>query len=84
MRLHLLGRHQLDNAAAAIAAAHVIREQGLGKITQESVLQGLQATSLPGRMQVSCAVTCCFAELAYAPLGNCLKRVNHLKVIALL
>ncbi len=50
--LSLLGQHQLDNAAAAIAAAHVVQEQGLGSITQESVVQGLQHTNLPGRLQV--------------------------------
>ncbi|KAA6423036.1 MAG: folylpolyglutamate synthase-like [Trebouxia sp. A1-2] len=52
LKLSLLGQHQLDNAAAAIAAAHVVREQGLGSITQESVVQGLQHTNLPGRLQV--------------------------------
>ena len=52
LRLQLLGRHQLDNAAAAIAAAHVVREQGLGNVTQDSVVSGLQNTTLPGRIQV--------------------------------
>ena len=52
LKLSLVGKHQLDNAAAAIAAAHVVREQGLGSITQESVEQGLQQAQLPGRLQV--------------------------------
>lgn len=53
LRLSLLGRHQLDNAAAAIAAAHVVREEGLGNISQDSVIAGLQQAALPGRIQVS-------------------------------
>ena len=50
----MLGRHQLDNAAAAIAAAHVVREEGLGNISQDSVVAGLQQAALPGRIQVHC------------------------------
>lgn len=60
MKLALLGRHQLDNAAAAIAAADVLREQGWQSITQDTLLQGLQQTALPGRLQVS---PTCFAVL---------------------
>ncbi|KAL3150534.1 hypothetical protein ABBQ32_000350 [Trebouxia sp. C0010 RCD-2024] len=52
LKLALLGRHQLDNAAAAIAAADVVREQGWLGIAQDTVLQGLQQTALPGRLQV--------------------------------
>lgn len=51
LKLSLLGRHQLDNAAAAITAADVLKEQGW-QITQDSLLRGLQQTTLPGRMQV--------------------------------
>ena len=52
LKLQLLGQHQLDNAAAAIAAACVLREQGVGDISQDSMLTGLQQTKLPGRLQV--------------------------------
>ena len=55
LKLHMLGQHQLDNAAAAIAAACVVREQGLGHISQDSIVQGLQQTKLPGRLQVRCS-----------------------------
>ena len=48
----MLGRHQLDDAAAADAAAHVVRKQGLGNISQDSVMAGLQQDALPGRIQV--------------------------------
>ena len=56
LKLSLLGDHQLDNAAAAIAAADVLKGQGWQSITQDSLLTGLQHTTLPGRMQVSCAL----------------------------
>ena len=46
LKLALLGRHQLDNAAAAIAAADVVREQGWHSITQDTVLQGLHNSFL--------------------------------------
>ena len=55
LRLQMLGQHQLDNAAAALAAACVVREQGLGQISQDSIVQGLQQTKLPGRLQVRCS-----------------------------
>ena len=53
LKLALLGRHQLDNAAAAITAADILKGQGWQSITQNSLLRGLQQTTLPGRMQVS-------------------------------
>ena len=52
LKLQLLGQHQLDNAAAAIAAACVLREQGVGDISQDSMVTGLQQTKLLGRLQV--------------------------------
>ena len=74
LKLALLGHHQLDNAAAAIAAADVLKGQGWQSITQDSLLTGLQQTTLPGRMQVSCSlqfarllwsVTCCASHWMY-------------------
>ena len=41
----ILGQHQLDTA-------HVVREQGLGCITHDTIIQGLHHTSLPGPLQV--------------------------------
>ena len=66
LKLSLLGRHQLDNAAAAITAAHVIRDQDFGNITRESVLQGLRETHLPGRMQVSHSIKTCTPHMSSA------------------
>ena len=58
----------MDNAAAAIAAAHVVREQGLGNVTQESVVAGLQSTTLPGRIQVPSFCKLLFVKLCYVVL----------------
>ena len=65
LKLPLLGHHQLDNAAAAIAAAHIVREQGLGSITHDSLVEGLQQTMLPGRLQVCCLTR----QVAYGASG---------------
>lgn len=52
MRLRLLGAHQLDNAAAAVAAAGCLRRHGLDRINLTAVAAGLEAATLPGRFQV--------------------------------
>lgn len=57
VELRLLGRHQLDNAAAAITAAAVLWEQGLGRLDLPAVAAGLATAELPGRFQL-----CRFSE----------------------
>lgn len=52
VRLRLLGSHQLDNAAAAVAAAACLRRHGLERISLPAVAAGLEAATLPGRFQV--------------------------------
>lgn len=61
VRLRLLGEHQLDNAAAAVAAAACLRQQGLDRISLQAVAAGLEAATLPGRFQL-----CQFEEDAEA------------------
>lgn len=61
MRLRLLGEHQLDNAAAAVAAAACLRQHGLDRIGLQAVAAGLEAATLPGRFQL-----CQFQENADA------------------
>jgi len=51
LAIPLLGRHQLENATAAVAALEVLAEKGFN-ITQESITKGLEQTSWPGRFQV--------------------------------
>ena len=48
----LVGRHQLRNVALAIAAAEELARLGFGRITPESVEQGIRQTRWPGRFQV--------------------------------
>lgn len=52
VRLRLLGEHQLDNAAAAVAAAACLRQHGLDRIGLQAVAAGLEAATLPGRFQL--------------------------------
>ncbi|KAL4430613.1 hypothetical protein ABPG77_005853 [Micractinium sp. CCAP 211/92] len=52
VQLRLLGSHQLDNAAAAVAAAACLHRHGLERITLQAVKEGLAEASLPGRFQV--------------------------------
>lgn len=47
----LLGGHQLENAAAAVAAIDALRVRGV-TIAEEALAQGLAATRWPGRLEV--------------------------------
>lgn len=49
--LALRGRHQLENAAAAVAAAEVLAERGLVELTRESAVAGLERAEHPGRLE---------------------------------
>jgi dihydrofolate synthase/folylpolyglutamate synthase len=51
LRLSLLGEHQLENAAAAVAAARSLRDRGL-PITDDVIREGLRVAAWPARMQV--------------------------------
>jgi dihydrofolate synthase/folylpolyglutamate synthase len=48
----LVGRHQLRNVALAIAAAEELHNQGMARITPETIAQGIRQTHWPGRFQV--------------------------------
>ena len=47
----LIGRHQVENAACAVAALDILSQQGLC-IPGDAVQQGLRAVRWPGRMEV--------------------------------
>jgi dihydrofolate synthase/folylpolyglutamate synthase len=49
LRITLLGEHQVENAAVAVA---VVESLGDEKITAESIAAGLQKVKWPGRLQV--------------------------------
>ena len=47
----LIGEHQLENAANAVAAVEVLTEKGV-KVSKEAITEGLAKVDWPGRMQV--------------------------------
>ncbi len=47
----LLGRHQLENAASAVAALDLLRRQGF-ELPVEDVHQGLRTVEWPGRLEI--------------------------------
>jgi dihydrofolate synthase / folylpolyglutamate synthase len=49
--LGLRGRHQADNAAAAIEAAELLNESGF-PIPREAILKGLREVTWPGRLEI--------------------------------
>ena len=51
LRIGLLGRHQLVNAATAVAAAERLREGGLA-LPETAIREGLAAARWPARLQV--------------------------------
>ena len=51
LSISLLGQHQLDNAATAVAALEVLAGKGFN-ISRECIIDGLGRVSWPGRLQV--------------------------------
>jgi dihydrofolate synthase/folylpolyglutamate synthase len=51
LKIPLLGRHQLENAATAVAALEVLREQGR-EVPPDAIRRGFAAVSWPCRMEV--------------------------------
>jgi dihydrofolate synthase/folylpolyglutamate synthase len=53
MKIPLLGRHQVDNCAAAVRMAELLSERPAGRrITPAAVRQGVAAAAWPGRCQL--------------------------------
>jgi dihydrofolate synthase/folylpolyglutamate synthase len=51
LSLPLAGEHQLENAAAAVAAVEVLKDHG-ARISPESIARGLAQVHWPGRLQI--------------------------------
>ena len=47
----LTGRHQADNAAAALGALHALKARGFNRITEESIRRALADVHWPGRLE---------------------------------
>ncbi|MBI2859082.1 MAG: bifunctional folylpolyglutamate synthase/dihydrofolate synthase [Chloroflexi bacterium] len=78
LELELLGEHQMENAACALAAAEILSDRDPA-ITVEAIETGISATRWPGRLQVlgeSPWLVCDGAHNAdsAAKLGTALKR----------
>ncbi|EFJ52076.1 hypothetical protein VOLCADRAFT_116089 [Volvox carteri f. nagariensis] len=48
----LVGAHQHDNVATAVAAVRVLQREGGWRLDDEAVVEGLREAQLPGRFQV--------------------------------
>ncbi len=51
LQIPLLGEHQVENSACAVAAAELLEGMGANKVKQ-SIAKGLQKVDWPGRLQV--------------------------------
>jgi dihydrofolate synthase / folylpolyglutamate synthase len=51
LRLRLRGRHQMDNAAAAIETAELLADSGF-PITREAIVRGLRKVDWPARLEL--------------------------------
>ncbi len=52
MKTNLTGRHQVDNAALALAACEIIIETNNANLSEEVIKKGLINTKWPGRLEV--------------------------------
>jgi dihydrofolate synthase/folylpolyglutamate synthase len=66
LTIPLLGRHQLENAATAVACLHVLSERGLD-ISSEAIENGLAGVSWPGRLEVLRQAPLLIADGAHSP-----------------
>lgn len=68
LHIGLLGRHQAANAAAAIAAAELLQDQGF-RISREALSEGLANARWFGRMQVVGRRPLVIVDSAHNPAG---------------
>jgi dihydrofolate synthase/folylpolyglutamate synthase len=66
--LGLRGRHQVTNAALAIALAEALRERG-SRIAREAVIQGVETANHPGRLELSDGPPRMLFDGAHNPAG---------------
>jgi len=76
LRIHLLGPHQIDNAAVAYAALTIVRQQGLA-VTDAAIKDGFMNVVWPGRFEVLRRDPPLIADAAHTP-GAVIKLVETL------
>ncbi len=69
VRLALRGRHQLANAATAVALAEVLRAQGFAGVTRAAVVAGLEGAEHPGRLELVAGQPALLFDGAHNPAG---------------
>ena len=52
VRIAMAGRHQIDNAVAAMCALSIMEERGDVRVSRRALYAGLAAARQPGRMEV--------------------------------
>ncbi len=52
LKVRLLGAHQLENAAVAVAAMEIAAERGAFRLSEKAVREGLEKARWPGRFEV--------------------------------
>jgi dihydrofolate synthase/folylpolyglutamate synthase len=67
--LSLRGRHQLANAATAIALAEVLRARGFTQITRAAIVAGLESAAHPGRLELIDGSPSLLFDGAHNPAG---------------
>ena len=48
----MIGEHQIENAAVAVATVEALIEKGAAKVNLENIVEGFKQVSCPGRLQV--------------------------------
>src|SRR5205823_12571064 len=64
----LRGRHQLTNAAVAIALAETLRARGF-HITRAAIIEGLETATHPGRLEFRPGTPALLFDGAHNPAG---------------
>ena len=67
--LALRGRHQIANAATAVALAEDLREQGFSQITRAAVVAGLESAEHAGRLELFAGSPSVLLDGAHNPAG---------------
>ncbi len=52
LRINLLGAHQINNAATAVATVLGLRQRGELEISDEAIVQGLASATIAGRLEI--------------------------------
>ena len=66
----MAGRHQVDNAATALTACRILRQQGWDKLTEEIIQTGLQKAKQPARLEVLSQEPLVVLDGAHNPQGG--------------